>query len=89
MPLPHGQNINEKEYREERIPGGHESFSREVKANAGSRSDNPNDITHFRYENAFYFQIIYYENRLTIRFPFSANRSKKSVSKENKCWIVN
>lgn len=47
-PMPLGQNINEKEYREERIPGGQESFSKEVKAQTGSRHDNPNTTTNFR-----------------------------------------
>lgn len=44
MPMPPpGQNINEREYREENIPGGHESFSRETKAHSGH-----NGGTHFR-----------------------------------------
>lgn len=36
MRLPNG-NMNEKDYRQEQIPGGHETYSRESKANSGRR----------------------------------------------------
>lgn len=41
--VPNG-NMNEKEYRHKQIPGGYESYSREVKANNGrklNRDGNP------------------------------------------------
>jgi len=38
MPMPGpGQNVNQREYREENIPGGHETYSREVHANSGMK----------------------------------------------------
>lgn len=47
MPLPNG-NMNEKDYRQEQIPGGHETFSRESKANAGRRLNREGVPTDFK-----------------------------------------
>uniref|UniRef100_A0A914VVW7 Uncharacterized protein n=1 Tax=Plectus sambesii TaxID=2011161 RepID=A0A914VVW7_9BILA len=47
MPLPNGQNMHEKDYREEKLPGGYESLQREVKSNAGRRLNRDGNPTQF------------------------------------------
>ncbi|KAE9553423.1 hypothetical protein FO519_003382 [Halicephalobus sp. NKZ332] len=47
MRLPNG-NMNEKDYRQEQIPGGHETHSRETKSNAGRRLNRDGVPTDFK-----------------------------------------
>lgn len=47
MRLPNG-NMNEKDYRHEQIPGGHETYSRETKSNAGRRLNRDGVPTDFK-----------------------------------------
>lgn len=48
MPLPNGQNMNEKDFREEKLPGGYETLQREVKAESGRRLNRDGNPTQFR-----------------------------------------
>ncbi|CDW57946.1 hypothetical protein TTRE_0000624601 [Trichuris trichiura] len=54
MPMPpYGGNLRQREYREQEIPGGHETFSREVTAQSGSRPHPSSGrggggVTHFK-----------------------------------------
>uniref|UniRef100_A0A914YF06 Uncharacterized protein n=1 Tax=Panagrolaimus superbus TaxID=310955 RepID=A0A914YF06_9BILA len=55
MRLPNG-NMNEKDYRHEQIPGGHETYSRESKANSGRRLNRegvPSDFKEASQEYSF------------------------------------
>lgn len=47
MRLPNG-NMNEKDYRQEQIPGGQETYSRESKANSGRRLNREGIPTDFK-----------------------------------------
>uniref|UniRef100_A0A5S6QLE2 Uncharacterized protein n=1 Tax=Trichuris muris TaxID=70415 RepID=A0A5S6QLE2_TRIMR len=56
MPMPpYGGNLKQREYREQEIPGGHETFSREVTAQSGTRpysasgrGGSSGGVTHFK-----------------------------------------
>jgi hypothetical protein len=55
MRIPNG-NMNEKDYRHEQIPGGHETYSRESKANSGRRLNRegvPSDFKEASQEYSF------------------------------------
>ena len=55
MRLPNG-NMNEKDYRHEQIPGGHETYSKESKANSGRRLNRegvPSDFKEASQEYSF------------------------------------
>jgi hypothetical protein len=46
MPMPNGK-VDEKDFREEKIPGGYESFSRDVKADSGRRLNRDGQPTQY------------------------------------------
>ena len=50
MPMPAGK-ANEKDYQQDKVPGGMESLSKEYKADSGIRNNpnDPNSRTHFKY----------------------------------------
>ena len=49
MPMPGpGQNLHEKEYRENPIPGGKESFGKEIKSEAGGYRQPDGGYTQFK-----------------------------------------
>ena len=75
--LPQG-HVDEHDYRQEQIPGGYETFSRDAKANSGVKHGDNGANKQFR----FYCYIWYlqYKSNQQIYIIFIVNQSTKYIT---------